>query len=184
MTNECDELHSLKGIYLLPHEACTEPWASISTAGKPDEVSRYCGKTPVKYAVYNQLLTNDWLNDDGINAYAALMQSKKDITVRGTFFWKIITATETTAEKIRRNVKTVPSSFSYLSLKPLNAAVTRKERYLHHFAVHQLKAKNYTSSTLGSGPLAGYRTRTLGEENYSSQQPSILYGSSRNKRNS
>jgi hypothetical protein len=90
LANQYDDLHS-KGIFILPHEAVMEPWASITTAGGPKAISRTCGKNPVSYDVYNRVLKKMWLNCDAINAYTSLMEKQEGVAILTAYFWKAIT---------------------------------------------------------------------------------------------
>ena len=82
--NGFDESHA-KGIFILPKEVNVETWKAIRSAGGSTDGSRVVGKIPVDYSVYERLIGGRRLNDEGINAYVALMGKKKGTFVAGTF---------------------------------------------------------------------------------------------------
>jgi len=85
-TDGVDELQ-LKGIFILPKETNMEIWRTISEARSPKVQSRCYNKNPVTYQFYKRLIGGKQLDDEGINAYIALMKPKSKTAVCNTYIF-------------------------------------------------------------------------------------------------
>ncbi len=85
-THSVDEIQ-LKGIFILPKETNMEIWRTISEARSPSDQSRCYNKNPVTYQFYKRLIWGKQLDDEGINAYIALMKPKRKTVVCTTYIF-------------------------------------------------------------------------------------------------